>query len=29
MIYKKGYICENNEKGGSINNNKKIKIMKL
>ena len=25
IIYKKGYICENNKKGGSIKNNKKIK----
>ena len=23
IIYKKGYICENNKKGGSIKNNKK------
>ena len=25
IIYKKGYICENNKEGGSIKNNKKIK----
>ena len=25
IIYKKGYNCENNKKGGSIKNNKKIK----
>ena len=25
IIYKKGYICENNKKGGSIKNNKKSK----
>ena len=25
IIYKKGYVCENNKKGGSIKNNKKIK----
>ena len=25
IIYKKGCICENNKKGGSIKNNKKIK----
>ena len=40
IIYKKGYICENNKKGGSIKNNKKtsknnfkklvkIKVIKL
>ena len=27
--YKKGYICENNKKGGGIKNNKKVKILKL
>ena len=26
ILYKKGYICENNKKGGSIKNNKKIKL---
>ena len=29
IIYKKGYICENNKKGGSIKNNKKIKNDKI
>ena len=28
ITYKKGYICENNKKGGSIKNNKKVKIIK-
>ena len=28
ITYKKGYICENNEKGGSNKDNKKVKIIK-
>ena len=27
IIYKKGFICENNKKGGSIRINKKIKVV--
>ena len=29
ITYKKGYICENNKKGGSIKNNKKSKNIKI
>ena len=29
IIYKKGYVCESNKKGGSIKNNKIKKIIDL
>ena len=29
ITYKKGYKSEKNKKGGSIKNNKKVKILKL